>query len=170
MERLLNALKGQAVGLDAQSGQPRFALVSSVNPEAATARVLLQPEGVLSGWLPVLSPCVGAGWGFVALPSPGDQVLILPQDGDAQHGLIVARAWTASAAPPAAPVGEIWLVHATGSSVRLCNDGTVRVKGDLHVEGDVHDRSGSLDRLRQHYNAHIHPGLGGQTGRPTPAD
>ncbi len=33
---------------------------------------------------------------------------------------------------------------------------TVRVKGDLHVNGDVYDRHGSLDRLRGNYNAHVH--------------
>ena len=35
---------------------PRFGTVSSVDPGTATARVTLQPEGVLSGWLPLLTP------------------------------------------------------------------------------------------------------------------
>ncbi len=55
MERLLNVIKQHAGGLDQGGGQPRFGIVTSVNPAAATARVTLQPEGVLSGWLPVLS-------------------------------------------------------------------------------------------------------------------
>ena len=53
MERLLNVIKQYAGGLDQGGGQPRFGIVTSVNPAAATARVTLQPEGVLSGWLPV---------------------------------------------------------------------------------------------------------------------
>lgn len=61
MERFLNALKAQAGTLDQSSAQPRFATVTSVDPATATARVTLQPEGVLSGWLPVLSPWTGAG-------------------------------------------------------------------------------------------------------------
>ena len=60
MDHFLNALKAQASALDHAFGQPRFGTVSSVNPSAATARVMLQPEGVLTGWLPVLSPSVGA--------------------------------------------------------------------------------------------------------------
>jgi len=57
-------------------------------------------------------------------------------------------------------------VHKSGSFVKLTNDGTVQVKGDLHVDGDVYDRHGSLDRLRQHYDAHTHGG--GAT--PSPQD
>jgi hypothetical protein len=59
--------------------------------------------------------------------------------------------------PPAAPVGEFWLVHASGSFLKLRNDGTIQMKGDLHVAGDVYDQTGSLSRLRNHYNVHIHP-------------
>jgi len=45
------------------------------------------------------------------------------------------------------------------------------MRGDLHVEGDVYDRHGSLAALRGHYNEHRHPDpQGGQTERPTPQD
>ena len=166
MERFLNALKAQAAALDQGAGQPRFGLVTSVDTANATVRVTLQPEGVLSGWLPVLSPWVGAGWGLVCPPSPGDQVLVLPQEGASEHGIVVGRAFSQSAMPPSAPAGEFWLVHQSGSSLRLVSDGTIQVKGDLHVTGDVYDSHGSLDRLRQHYDQHTHGG--GPT--PTPQD
>lgn len=166
MERFLNALKAQAGALDQAIGQPRFGIVSSVKPDAGTARVQLQPEGVLTGWLPVLSPCVGAGWGIACPPSPGDQVFVLCQEGDGEHGVIVGRAFSESQRTPPAPSGEIWLVHQTGSFIKLLNDGTVQINGDLHVAGDVYDRRGSLDRLRQHYDVHIH----GSGAKPTPQD
>ena len=63
MDRFLNTLKAHAAALDRAQGQSRFAIVSSVDPSAYAARVLLQPEAVLSGWLPILSPWVGSGWG-----------------------------------------------------------------------------------------------------------
>ena len=171
MERLLNALKGQAAAQDASAGQPRFGTVTSVDPQAGTARVRLQPDGVLTGWLPLLSPWVGAGWGMSCPPSPGDQVLVIPQEGDAEHGSVVARAWSVEAGAPATPVGELWLTHRSGSWVRLLNDGTVSVRGDLHVDGQVFDRHGSLDQFRQHYNQHRHPDpQGGMTGVPQPQD
>ena len=157
MDAFLNALKAQAGALDQAAGQARFGLVASVSTDNATARVLLQPEGVLSGWLPVLSPWVGAGWGMVCPPSPGDQVLVLAQEGDGEHGLIVGRAFSQAAKPPAAAVGEFLLAHKSGAFVKLANDGTVRIQGDLHVAGDVFDQHGSLARLRGHYNEHRHP-------------
>ena len=157
MDRLLNTLKAQGASQDQAAGVPRFGTVSSVDPATATARVMLQPEGVLTGWLPLLSPWVGNGWGLVCSPSPGDQVLVLPQEGDAEHGLIVAACWSSKATPPAAPPGEFWLVHRSGSSLKLQNDGAVHVNGDLHVAGDVYDSHGSMTALRAHYNTHVHP-------------
>jgi phage baseplate assembly protein V len=171
MERFLNALKAQAAALDRAQGQLRFGVVVSVDPARYAARVSLQPEGVLSGWLPVLSPWVGAGWGLACLPSPGDQVLVLPQEGEAEHGVVVGACWSDSARAPGAPPGEIWLVHQSGSFIKLLSDGTVQVKCDLHVDGDVYDRRGSLARLRENYDAHVHADpQGGTTSAPSPQD
>ena len=171
MDRLLNIIKQQAGALDQGTGQPRFGTVMSVNPMAATARVTLQPEGVLSGWLPVLSPWVGSGWGMCCPPSPGDQVLVLAQEGDAEHGMIIGCAFSNIQQPPNTPVGELWLVHKSGSFIKLRNDGTVQVGGDLHVDGDVYDRQGSLARLRGHYDAHVHTdSRNGSTSDPSLRD
>lgn len=171
MDRFLNAIKMHADSLDQGRGQPRFATVTSVNPNAATACVALQPEGVLTGWLPILSAWIGSGWGMVCLPAPGDQVLVLPQEGDAENGVIVGRAFSNTQLPPVTPVGEFWLVHKTGSFIKLQNDGTVQINGDLHVAGDVYDRQGSLSRLRSHYDSHTHiDSRNGQTTAPSPQD
>ena len=144
MDSFLNVVKAQASALDQSAGQPRLAVVSSVDPAAYTARVILQPEGILSGWLPVLSSWIGAGWGLACPPSPGDQVLVLPQEGDAEHGIIAGRLWSATQAPPPAPSGELWLVHKSGSFLKLVNDGSVSgsatawvLTGDVHVTGSV---------------------------------
>lgn len=168
MDRFLNTLKAHAAALDRAQGQSRFAIVSSVDPSAYAARVLLQPEAVLSGWLPILSPWVGSGWGIACLPSPGDQVLVVPQEGDAEHGIILGASYSADVRPPPSAPGELWLVHASGVSISLRNDGSAHVTGDLRVSGDIYDRHGSLAQLRGHYNAHVHPG--GAGNRPTPQD
>lgn len=171
MEQFVNAIKIHADALTHVQGQPRFATVTSVDPKSASARVSLQPEGVLTGWLPVLSSWVGAGWGLVCPPSPGDQVLVLAQEGDAENGLIIGRAFSHSQPPPQAPVGELWLVHRSGSFIKLQNDGTVQINGDLHVAGDVYDRQGPMSRLRDHYDAHTHADpQGGRTSVPSPQD
>lgn len=155
-DHLINALKAHAFSLDNTTGQVKFGTVTSVNYQSATARVSIQPDGVLSGWLPVISQWAGNGWGMVCPPSPGDQVLLVPQQGDIEQGVIIGRAFSNRQTPPAAPGGEFWLVHQTGSFVKLCNDGTIRINGDLHVQGDVYDRQGTLSVLRQAYDAHTH--------------
>jgi phage baseplate assembly protein gpV len=144
MQRLLNAFKLHAAGLDAASAQPRFGVVSSVDPSTYTARVLLQPENVLSGWLPILTAWSGPGWGLVCPPSPGQQVLVVAQEGESEHGVILGAAFSEAAAPPAAPSGELWLVHASGSFLKLGNDGSIAGRasqftfsGDLHLTGNL---------------------------------
>ena len=156
MERVLNALKARATALIDTRAQNRFGIITSIDPSSGTAKVSLQPEGVLTGWLPVLSPWAGAGWGMVCLPAPGDQVFVLPQEGHAEHGIIAGRVFSKLQPPPPAPSGELWLVHSSGSYIKLLNDGTIRVGGDLHVTGDIYDKAGSLSRLRGHYDAHGH--------------
>ena len=171
MQRFLNVLKAQSAAQDLSAGRPRFGTVVSVDPNRHAAKVALQPEGVVTGWLPVLSPWVGAGWGLCVPPMPGQQVFVLPQDGEGEHGVIVGGAWSDASATPGAPVGEMWLVHQSGSFIKLMADGTVRVNGDLHVNGDVYDRHGSLDRLRGNYDAHTHPDAqGGSTGTTSNPD
>ena len=171
MDRLFNALKAQAAMLDSRVGQPRFGIITSVNTGNATARVAMQPENVITGWLPVLSPWTGVNQGIVCPPAPGDQVLVIPQEGDGEQGVIVGRAFSDQQPPPPAPAGELWIVHRSGSSIRLLDDGTVHIKGDLLVDGEVHDKHGSLNRLRDHYNEHRHKAANGtDTFGPTPQD
>jgi uncharacterized protein involved in type VI secretion and phage assembly len=167
MEHLVNALKMHADALIQTQAQPRFGTITSVDPNTGTARVTVQPEGVLSGWLPILSPWVGTGWGMVCPPATGDQVLVLAQEGVAEHGVIVGRIFSSRQCPPPAPSGELWLVHQSGSYVKLLNDGTIQIGGDLHVNGDVYDSQGALSRLRGHYDAHTHIDSRGDTTLPT---
>lgn len=179
MDGFLNRLKAQAAALDQTIARPRFGIVSSVDSSRATARVLIQPENVLSGWLPVLSPWVGNGWGLMCPPNVGDQVFILAQEGVAEHGVIVGSCFSGVAAPPqGVSPGELWLVHQTGSYLRLRNDGGIEgvatewvLKGDLRVSGDVYDSHGSLSGLRGHYDAHHHTdSRGGLTSQPDQQD
>jgi phage baseplate assembly protein V len=164
MDTFLNLIRGHASQLDQGWAHPRVAIVTSVDPTTFTARVTVQPENVLSGWLPIASPWVGNGWGMASAPAPGDQVIVVWQDGDAEQGVIIGRLWSDAATPPNAPTGELWLVHQTGSFLKLHNDGSIeshaatwKHTGNLTVSGDVFDGHGSLSQLRAHYNEHVHP-------------
>lgn len=143
--RLANALRMQAGSMDAQLGQARWGTIQSVDPTRYVAKVLIQPEDVLSGWLPIISPWVGSAFGSVSPPSPGQQVCILADNGDHNHGIIIGGSWSAASNTPqpaktpggaAAPVaaGEAALVSKAGSYVLLNNDGSVlAVSGQMSV-------------------------------------
>jgi len=171
-------VKGQAGTLDGLAGLARFGLVSSFDPSAYAARVLIQPENVLSGWLPILSVWVGAGWGLAAPLTPGAQVLVIAQEGDAEQGVIVGAVWSAVDQPLSAPAGELWLQHQTGSFLKLHNDGTialqasvVNILGNLVVTGDISDQNGAhgtVANLRAAHDNHTHSDpQGGLTGLPS---
>ena len=171
MERLVAAIKRQSTLLDSRIGQARFATVSSVDADTGLVRVVLRPEGTLTGWLPVLTNWCGAGWGLICLPSPGDQVLVLPQEGNTEHNVVLGRIFSDLQKPPKAPVGELWMVHPQGQALKLKNDGTVTIEGDLVVNGDIKDRRGTLGRLRATFNAHRHlDSMGRLTSPPLAED
>ena len=164
MNELFDLVKLASTHTLGTSAQPRIGVISSSDPTTATAKVLLQPEGVLTGWLPVLTQWAGSGWGLSCPPTPGDQVLIVPQEGDVQHGLIVGRFFSNLVRPPLAEPGEIIIRHQSGCSFQLSNSGIVAIEGDLHVSGDVYAAHGPLSKLRNDYNTHIH---NTQTGQQT---
>jgi len=178
MDRFWNLVKGVAGGMDGLAGAARFGLVASFDPAAYAARVLIQPENVLSGWLPVLSTWVGAGWGLAAPLTPGAQVLVIAQEGDSEQGVIIGAVWSAVDTPMAAPAGELWLQHQSGSFIKLHNDGSialqapqVNVTGNLVVTGDISDQNGAhgtVRAFRAAYDAHSHAQpQGGETGLPS---
>jgi phage gp45-like len=107
---------------------------------------------------------------MICLPEPGDQVLVVPQEGDIEQGIIIGACYSRVQRPPAAQSGEFWLVHKSGSFIKLGNDGIVHVGGDLRVSGDVYDKEGSLSHLRNTYNTHTHPTADGTSGKPSPLD
>lgn len=162
-----------------QMGQPRYGIVTSVDPNTYTARVLIQPDGILSGWLPIKSEWIGNGWGLVAVPNTGDQVSLIPHDGDANNLMIAGRVYSQQQRPPAGVPGEFWLVHVSGAFIKLVNSGAIQIvapaglditanvniTGSVTATGDVTGNNISLDN-------HVHqyvPGTSGsaETGKPT---
>lgn len=149
-ELVLNAIKRHVAAAIGQVGQPKIGVVTSVDPSTYTARVTIQPEGVLSGWLPIGTAMVGGGYGVVSTPSPGEQVLLLPTEGNTEHAVIIARIFSQAATPPKTftdqynqgdtsfvQPGEVALVHQSGAFLRLIN-GTIVINGNVTVNGTVH--------------------------------
>jgi hypothetical protein len=176
---LLNIIRREAEKVLTQVARPRMGTVTSYDPASYCAKVLLQPEGVETGFLPIATDWLGNGWGLFCPPTAGDVVEVQFQEGGKNAGYIKGRLFGDQFRPLAAPSGEFWLVHKTGSFIKLLNDGTIRSKGDwyldgtLYVAGDVVDQTGtnsdSMRQMRTLYNEHVHSDpQGGATGVPNP--
>lgn len=105
----------------------RVGTVASYDPSNYTVKVALQPEGAVTGWLPLVSAWVGNGWGMFSPPSIGDQIEVQFHDGDFDAGVACQRFFNDQARPLSVPGGEFWLVHKLGALVKLTNDGKVTI-------------------------------------------
>ena len=191
---LRNAIKNIVSSMLSQMGQPRHAVVMSVDPVNALVKVSYDEDNsAVSGWLPIAQVAAGANWTAVCLPLTGTQVFVAPDMGDIEHGVVLGSVhstqqpagqiipYKATAGVPLVP-GEFTVMHSSGVSLRLTDGavevhGLLRVDGDLLVSGNVTDLNGihgSLDDLRQVYDQHQHGGvqsgggLTGMTNKPTP--
>jgi len=137
--QFLNALKHHMQSMDASQGQPHFGIVTSYNPKTHAAKVKVMPQDdsaspLVSGWLPICTPSLGNGWGLVAPPAIGEQVLIVCDSGDRNHGVILGSVFSKQSLPPdpdgsgGTQSSEFSLVHQSGSFLKFTNDGRVTLE------------------------------------------
>jgi phage baseplate assembly protein V len=136
-DRLFHALDQRSGALDASQGVGRWGVVTSVRSgPMVEVKVLLQPENVSTGWLPFGHPAAGDSWGFFSVPKTGQQVFIMPDMGDDEHGVVVCSAHSTVDQAPQIPTtpgaaaaylqpGEAALVNPSGAYVRLSNPGQI---------------------------------------------
>lgn len=134
MNELMNQIRALASGVVGQQGQPRWGVITSTRhtDTGYESRVTYQPENLTTGWLPVLSPMVGSGWGIVAPPVQGMQAFVLPDNGFGEHGVIIGMGFSRQAMPPQPgnePVkpGQFALMHKNGSYLLFNDDDVVLV-------------------------------------------
>lgn len=163
MSGLQNAMKIQAAMMLGSRAKAKVGLVSATRADMYAVKVTLQPEDVETGWLPVLSPFVGNGWGLCAKLIQNSQVVVLYQEDDLSNGIVIGAMFSVPDQPPSSSMndGEFWMVHQSGSLLKFTNDGKVALTshsdlnitcggklaasasefdltGNLKVSGDVH--------------------------------
>lgn len=136
-----NAMRLQAMRAQSQSESVSIGIVKSYDPTYYAAIVELQPGGVLTGWLPIVSPWIGNGWGLYAPPSIGDQVEVHFIDGLLDAGFVGGRFYNDQDRPASVNSGEFWLVHQSGSLLKFLADGSVSLASasgkSINITGDV---------------------------------
>ncbi|MFC3111407.1 phage baseplate assembly protein V [Undibacterium arcticum] len=124
MREMLNAMRMQAVQAMGERASTRLGTVQSYDPGNYAVRVALQPEGNLTGWIPLLSPWVGNGWGMFCPPTIGDLVEVQFQEADHDAPMSCMRFYNDKNRPLSVPSGEFWLVHKSGAFFKLLNNGS----------------------------------------------
>jgi hypothetical protein len=127
MHDLLNAQKAAAQQATQGRASTRHGVISSYDPNAYAVKVMLQPDNVPTGWIPLKSAWIGNGWGLFCPPSIGDAVEVDFQEDDGGVGSAGLRFFNDSDRPLPCPSGEFWLVHKSGSLLKFHNDGTVEL-------------------------------------------
>ena len=152
MQALMDTFKRHAGAMDASGGVVRVGVVQSVDPVRMLVQVEIQPDGILSGWIPAASMKVGPNAWIIAPPEAGTQAILVPDCGDSAHMIAVCGMFSAQAMPPevpnaiggpAGPVlpGHIALV--AGATVLHVSPAGVYIKGALEVEGAINVSTGA---------------------------
>jgi hypothetical protein len=134
MRHLLGAMRQEAMKAIGERATTRLARITSYDPNNYSAKVSIQPEGHLTGWLPVLATWVGNGWGMFCPPSIGDLVDVHFQEGDINSGMVGMRLFNDGERPLPTPSGEFWLVHQSGAFLKLTNDGKLMVNSQVEID------------------------------------
>ena len=158
---LLNIFRREGARVQSQRADTRVGIVDSYDPALYCAKVRIQPENVLTGFLPILTEWVGNGWGIVCPPSAGDVVDVHFQEGGKNAGFISKRFFSSKTLPPGpAPSGEFWMVHSSGSFLKFTNDGKVSVNSksdmDFTSGGDINMTSTGKINLSAGTEAILH--------------
>lgn len=183
---MIDLIKRVVADFMASFSPTKYGTVSAYNPNDYTVKVILQPEGIETGFVPLSAPWVGNNLGAVFGPAIGDVVRLDFIDGSAQATVVGGRFFSVNARPPVVQSGQAAIVDSAGSYVRLNNDGTITLGastgittttpllkqvGDLLVTGDISDQNGAhgtVRSLRDAHNGHDHSDpQGGSTGGPS---
>jgi phage baseplate assembly protein gpV len=142
MGKLNNAQRADMARMLADSrASVRIGIIKSYDPATYTAKAEIQPEGTLTGWLPILPMMVGNGFGAYFGPSVDDQCIVTHLEGDLESGMISGFLPSDSEVPPTVESGEIFIGDKIGSTIVFTKDGNLTVTTnkdlDLTVAGDV---------------------------------
>lgn len=135
-EELMNIIRRECQRFMAQhSPQSRVGTVSSYDKKTHSAKVLLQPEGKESNWIPIAVQHAGDGFGIVIGPEIGDQVEVSFHQNDPSAARITGRYHSEKDRPPQVESGEMLIKHKSGSSIFFDKNGNVRIdaKGEFRL-------------------------------------
>lgn len=131
---MIERMKEIAAQAMAEIAHTSVGLVYDYDPTIYAVRVQFQPSGEITGWVPIGSHWVGNNFGMAIGPNIGDMVRVDYLEGSRQVAIVGARFFNDIDQPLQVPSGECWLVHASGSLVKLTNDGKLLLNGNVEID------------------------------------
>jgi hypothetical protein len=166
---MMNAMRLQARLAMSNLAFTRMGTVTAFDPTTYTIQAQIQPVDIdnpqlsLTGFIPLTSPWTGNGWGMFVPPTIGAACLLFFTEASYDSPIAGAMAFNQENLPLAVPSGEFWLVHESGSYIKLTNDGNISISAAIVNLGDI--SAGNLQKLLNAsaanvFNNHTHPGNG----------
>jgi phage baseplate assembly protein gpV len=100
--------------------------ITSFDRTAWAAKVMLEPSGIETGWLPMPTTYAGSGFGFVGDIDDQTECSVIFESGNPNNGKIVCLHFEDDTPPTIGP-GEAVFVHKSGSTLRFLANGNVEV-------------------------------------------
>ena len=151
MQGMLNAMRQQAAQVAGERASTRLGNISSYDPANHAVRVQLQPEGNVTGWIPLLTPWSGNGWGMFCAPTVGDMVEVQFQEADHDAAMCCLRLYNDQNRPLTVPSGEFWVVHKSGAFFKLLTSGAATFS-DAHGATVTLNGDGSITSAATTWN------------------
>lgn len=131
MSQMINHMQQAISRAMTTFGNIRLGLISSVTPADSTVKVLIQPENVEVGPVQYATPWIG----WFAPPTPGQQCIVIYQEGSKDVPIGVLMIYFGSDMPAVGVVsGEAILMHKSGSYIKLSNAGKLLLNGNVEID------------------------------------
>lgn len=179
MEAIMNQARRAAHEAAGARAVTRHGTIESYDPTTYAVKVQLQPDGTMTGWIPLKSICAGNGWGIFCPPAIGTAVEVDFQEADGGAGTAGLSFFNDEDRPLSVPVGEIWAVHRSGASFKLTGDGAatfadgqgamIRLVGGQITSSGNWAHTGTFSANGIELTTHIHSGVqagGAESGGP----
>ena len=121
--KLMNAMRAQASLAGGTKADEKDGTITSYDPNAYAVKVMIEPDGYETGWIPLPSCFVGKGYGAYFGPEIGQAVSVTFAEGDKDNGRISKFFFNNVEVPiggaNAVQSGEILLADKLGNSIRF---------------------------------------------------
>lgn len=141
MQAIFNQMKFQSAIAGNSNAYALRGIVTNFNSQTWKVEVTFYPLSDDDGFtastteIPLASSWVGNGWGLYLAPAVNTQVMVLFEDGNYQIPIAALFNFDSNNNPiQGIASGECWLVHQSGSFLKLNNDGKLLINGNTEID------------------------------------